>query len=131
MLFFAKNIQFLRKKMGLTQIDLTKYIDVTRTTWGNYENNVSEPDLRKLYEIAKFFEVTMDKLLCSDLTEDVDLSNYFSEQNPEQQNLKSETSFTKPTMKKEDVDKTNADKEILKKLNEIAENIEILKKGLL
>ena len=131
MQFLAKNLQFLRKKSGYTQAELTKHIEVTRTTWGNYENSVSEPDLTTLYEIAKFFGVTMDHLLCSDLTDDVNLNNYFNQAYREQQILNSENHSNKFIQQNPDTNKGNIDNEILSKLNELAENMEILKKGLL
>ena len=74
---FGKNIQFLRKKSGFTQSDMTKHIDVTRVTWCNYEKNVSEPDLAKLTAIAKLFGVTADQLISVDLADDVNLNNHF------------------------------------------------------
>lgn len=131
MLFFAKNIQFLRKKSGFTQAEMPKYIEVTRTTWGNYENNVSEPDLTKLYEIAKLFGVTLDQLIGSDLTEDINLNNFFSQHYKEQQNLNSKNYSTELIQPGQGIDKGNIDNQILSKLNELAENMEMLKKGLL
>lgn len=109
---FGKNIHFLRKKCKFTQDHMAKCINVTRTTWGNYENNVSEPDLTKLAEIATLFGVTTDQLLYLDLTQEINLKNYSIQQ-------------------EQNTDKDNIDTEILDRLNNMAEDIKLLKKGLL
>ena len=73
--FLSKNLQYLRKKKGFAQSDMPKYIDTTRSTWGNYESKASEPDISKLFEIAKLFNVTLDELILKDLSYDVELTN--------------------------------------------------------
>lgn len=130
MQLFGKNIQFLRKQCGFTQGDMTKHIEVTRVTWSNYENNVSEPDLEKLYAIAKLFGVTTDQLLSSDLTKDESLNIHFNQYLKEQQILNSKNYLPEP-IQGQGIDKNNIDNQILSKLNELAENMEMLKKGLL
>lgn len=42
-------------------------LDITRATWSNYENGVTEPSLNKLIDIAKFFRIRIDVLLLKDL----------------------------------------------------------------
>ena len=128
---FGKNIHFLRKKCKFTQDHIAGYIKVTRTTWGNYENNISEPDLKKLAEIANLFGVTTDQLLYLDLTQDVTLKNHSSQNFNERQILNNGNNLTIPIQLKQDTNKGNIENEILSKLNELAENMEILKKGLL
>ncbi len=65
--YFSKNIRFLRKKGGLRQEQMGDYTGIARTTWSNYENNLSEPSIAGLIEISNFFGITLDELMLSDL----------------------------------------------------------------
>ncbi len=40
---------------------------ISSNTWSNYENNVSRPDLEKIIDLSKIFEVKIDDLLLKDL----------------------------------------------------------------
>lgn len=68
MIFFAKNILFLRKQKGWTQAEIHANINISRATWSNYENNSTQPDLEKLVKIARVFGVRIDDLLTTDLS---------------------------------------------------------------
>jgi transcriptional regulator with XRE-family HTH domain len=52
---------------GLRQEEMLEEIGVGRTTWSNYENNLTEPSIDGLITISRFFGVTLDELLLSDL----------------------------------------------------------------
>jgi transcriptional regulator with XRE-family HTH domain len=69
--FFAQNIQFLRKEKGLTQAQTADIIGVKRNTWSNYETNISQPDMATIIEISKYFDISLDALILSDLSESV------------------------------------------------------------
>jgi transcriptional regulator with XRE-family HTH domain len=45
-------------------------VEISRATWSNYENGVTEPPFDKLIEIAKFFRISLDQLLLHDLSEE-------------------------------------------------------------
>ena len=56
-------IEELRKKMGLSQEDLAKKINMTQQRISAYEKGKREPDLETLKLFADFFNVTTDYLL--------------------------------------------------------------------
>lgn len=73
--YFSKNILYLRKKSNLKQAHMESSVKVTRATWSNYENGMTEPSFDKLIEIAKFFRVSLDELLLVDLVKEPDSEN--------------------------------------------------------
>jgi transcriptional regulator with XRE-family HTH domain len=64
---FAKNILFLRKGRKIIQSEMFDYLGIMGSTWSNYENGVSEPNFSNLIEISRFFEISVDDLLTTDL----------------------------------------------------------------
>lgn len=65
---FAKNILFLRKKRRLAQSEMPDKLGIKATTWSNYENDQTEPNVSTIIEISRFFGVTIDELLTVDLS---------------------------------------------------------------
>ena len=59
-------LEELRKKMGLSQEDLAKKINMTQQRISAYEKGKREPDLETLKMLANFFGVTTDFLLGKD-----------------------------------------------------------------
>lgn len=57
-------IKELREDFNMTQDDLAKKLNVTRTTISSYENNSIIPPLDKLIKIADTFNVSLDYLAC-------------------------------------------------------------------
>lgn len=60
---FNENIRKLRKEKGLSQEYFAEKLGVTRQTISKWENGAAMPDLKKLTEIANFFNVSMDAIL--------------------------------------------------------------------
>lgn len=60
---FDENLRNLRKEKDYSQEYLALKLGVTRQTISKWENATAMPDLKKLTEIADFFEVSMDTLL--------------------------------------------------------------------
>ena len=59
-----KNIfKQLRISSGLTQVEFSKRIGISRSTIGMYETGAREPDFETLEKIADFFNVDTDYLL--------------------------------------------------------------------
>ena len=59
-----KNIfKQLRIASGLTQVEMSKKIGISRSTIGMYETGAREPDFETLEKIADFFNVDTDYLL--------------------------------------------------------------------
>ena len=59
---FSKEFKRLREERGLTQLDMAKILDVSRSTMGMYEQGKREPDFEMLEKIADFFNVNLDTL---------------------------------------------------------------------
>lgn len=60
---FDENLRNLRKEKDYSQEYLAIKLDVTRQTISKWENGSAMPDLKKLVELAEFFEISMDDLL--------------------------------------------------------------------
>ena len=63
---FNEKLQELRKGKGLTQEDLAEKLFVSRTAISKWESGRGYPSIDSLKEIARFFSVTIDDLICSD-----------------------------------------------------------------
>ena len=61
-----KKLQELRKNKGLTQEELAEKLFVSRTAVSKWESGRGYPSIDSLKEIARFFSVTIDDLICSD-----------------------------------------------------------------
>ncbi|MGM0816005.1 MAG: helix-turn-helix domain-containing protein [Bacillota bacterium] len=59
----GKRITSLRKQAGLTQEELAKKLNVTRSALSQYELGTRDPNYDLLIKIANFFDVTTDYLL--------------------------------------------------------------------
>ena len=57
---FGKKIKELRKTRGLTQPELAKELGVSNGMISNWENDVNEPGLSHIKNIAIFFDVSAD-----------------------------------------------------------------------
>ena len=56
-------IRELRTKRGLTQAQLSKFLNVSDRTVGFYETEERDPDTNTLKKLADFFNVSIDYLL--------------------------------------------------------------------
>lgn len=59
----SENLAFLRKRMGITQKEISERLNMARTTYSGYENGSREPDNETLDKLAKFHDVSIDYLL--------------------------------------------------------------------
>ena len=59
----GKRLRALRKEKGLKQIDIANVLDVSRTTYTQYETEKSEPDLETVKKLAEYFNCSTDYLL--------------------------------------------------------------------
>jgi transcriptional regulator with XRE-family HTH domain len=53
----------LRTNAKKTQVDMAKFLGVTRQGYGSYENEITEPDNNTLLKLADYFDVSTDYLL--------------------------------------------------------------------
>ena len=60
---FGEKIKELRKERGLTQPALAKELDVSNGMISNWENNINEPGLTHIKNIAIFFDVSADYIV--------------------------------------------------------------------
>ena len=60
---FRVEFKRLRKERNITQEELAHALGVSRSTIGNYEQGIREPDFDMLERIADFFNVNMSVLL--------------------------------------------------------------------
>ena len=62
----GKKIRLLRKNNDVTQDKLAAYLGVTPQAVSRWESEICYPDIETLPQIADFFGVGMDELLCYD-----------------------------------------------------------------
>ena len=72
----SEKLKSLRKEKGISQENLAKYLGVTFQAVSKWENSTTMPDIMLLPEIARFFGITVDELLC---VEKIDENRLFSE----------------------------------------------------
>jgi transcriptional regulator with XRE-family HTH domain len=59
----GKNIKKLRKHFGLTQVELAQRLGITQKVITDYETGKAQPPQKRLPHIARFFNITVDKLI--------------------------------------------------------------------
>ena len=68
---FGLKIAALRKKHGLTQVELGEQLGVSQTTITDYERRTPNPSLKLVQKLAAFFDVSVAELLGEGTTEKV------------------------------------------------------------
>ena len=63
MLSIGERITQLRKQKNLSQEELAKKIEVSRTIIGNYERNLNTPSIEIIIKLAKVFNVSVDYMI--------------------------------------------------------------------
>jgi transcriptional regulator with XRE-family HTH domain len=63
MLNIGERITQLRKQQNLSQDELAKRAEVSRTIIGNYERNTNTPSIEVLIKIANVFNVSVDFMI--------------------------------------------------------------------
>lgn len=59
----GENLKVLRKRNKISQEELSKSLDLTRSTYSGYENAAAEPSLETLIKIADFYGLSLDTLM--------------------------------------------------------------------
>ena len=67
-MFFGTNLQFLRRRSGITQETLAQQMGVSRQTVSKWESGEAMPELGKLMDLSDIFSCKLDSLLREDLT---------------------------------------------------------------
>jgi len=60
----SKRLKKLRKEKGLKQLDIAKFLNISRSTYGHYETGHAVPSKESIEKLSDFFNVTVDYLLC-------------------------------------------------------------------
>lgn len=53
----------IRKQQKMNQEEFAKQFNITQKTYSNYENEITQPDLKTLMEIADKYNVSVDFIL--------------------------------------------------------------------
>lgn len=56
-------LKLLRENIGLNQKEMAKELNMSYTTYNNYENGIRTPDIEILKYIANYFNCTIDYLV--------------------------------------------------------------------
>ena len=64
---FGENLQFLRKRGGLTQEDLAEKMEVSRQSVSKWESNAAWPEMDAILRLCNLFNVDMDTFLRGDV----------------------------------------------------------------
>lgn len=59
----GSRLKLLREEKALTTREMSKILNIGKSTFSNYENDVRKPDYDTLTRIADFFDVSIDYLL--------------------------------------------------------------------
>ena len=76
----CENIRQLRLKYGMSQADLAKKLDVTRSSVNAWESGLSTPTTQYIVALARLFHVSADYLLGMDGELRICLSGYSPEE---------------------------------------------------
>ena len=63
---FSEKLYELRKKEGLSQEELAEKVGVSRQTISKWEMNQSSPEMEKLINLSKIFDISLDELVGND-----------------------------------------------------------------
>ncbi|MFN4122379.1 MAG: XRE family transcriptional regulator [Flavobacteriales bacterium] len=64
----SSNLKILRKIKGLSQEEVAEKLGLKRTSISGYENGTSEPSVEGLIKFSKLYNISIDSLLCEDLS---------------------------------------------------------------
>ena len=65
---FGENLQFLRKRRGMTQEELAEKMDVSRQSVSKWESNAAYPEMDAILRLCDLFSCDMDTLLRGDVS---------------------------------------------------------------
>ncbi len=65
---FGENLQFLRKRSGLTQEELAERMEVSRQSVSKWESNSAYPEMDAILRLCDLFSCDMDTLLRGDVS---------------------------------------------------------------
>lgn len=69
-MYLGQNINYLRKRAGVTQNDLADKLGVTPTQISKYGSGKSSPPVEKIILISEIFDVNIEDLILKDLSQE-------------------------------------------------------------
>ena len=66
-MFVASNLKTLRKRKKKSQEEVSQDLQMNRSTYSGYENEVATPNIENLICLSKYFQVSIDDLIQKDL----------------------------------------------------------------
>lgn len=78
-LYLADKLKELRSQKNISQEKLAQYLNVSFQAVSKWENGNSYPDITLLPDIARFFGITVDELLCVEKLDEDKLFEKYSE----------------------------------------------------
>lgn len=72
---FSERLKNLRKKVGLTQVDVARKLGISQQAYASWERGVKKPTQENLVKIAKIFNVSLDSLLDNEVEQEDELAN--------------------------------------------------------
>lgn len=70
---FGKNITEAREKMGLTQAEASKKLDIPQSTYAGYETGVRKVPLSIIKKLSNFYNISTDILLGTEIEDDAEI----------------------------------------------------------
>lgn len=64
---FKEELYELRRLKGISQEEIGEKINVSRQTISKWENGQTTPELEKLIELSKIFDIPIDELIGNDI----------------------------------------------------------------
>ena len=80
MVDFGMTLRTLRRKEDMTQAELARKLDVTKSVISAYENGLRLPSYDILIDISRIFHVSTDYLLGLERRQEIDLSGLTEEE---------------------------------------------------
>ena len=65
---FGENLQFLRKRAGMTQEELAEKMEVSRQSVSKWESNAAYPEMDAILRLCGLFRCDLDTLLRGDVS---------------------------------------------------------------
>ena len=76
-LSYGEVLRELRIYHDYKQKDISDYLNITSQAYSNYENNKRTPDIDTIYKIARFYNISVDKLISYRFTRQFDDSRNY------------------------------------------------------
>ena len=68
-------IREYRRKMGLTQVELSRTLNISQGALSGYETGRYEPDMDTMQRLATFFHTSLDELFCVEAAEPAEIGD--------------------------------------------------------